>query len=125
MNEIWLYIAAGILAFWGTAHLVKTRAVVAGFGPIGRDNLRVLTMEWINEGATLVFIAALVATVALTDVSSDGAQAVLWVTVVMLNAMSAVSLFTGFRVDFIAYRLCPVIFTGASLLIVLALLTGG
>lgn len=125
MNELWLLIAAGILALWGTAHLVKTRAVVAGFHPISPDNLRVLTMEWINEGATLVFIAALVAAIAVTDASSDGAQAVLWVTVVMLNAMSAVSLFTGFRVDFIAYRLCPVIFSGASLLIVLALLTGG
>ena len=105
--------------------MFKTRSVVAGFGPIGRDNVRVLTMEWINEGATLLFIAVLVAAVALTDATSDVARAVLWVTVAMLNAMSAVSLFTGFRVDFIAYRLCPPIFTGASLLIVLALLTGG
>jgi hypothetical protein len=122
MNEIFLYVAAGILAVWGVAHLVYTRNVVSGFGPIGRDNLRVLTMEWINEGAALVFIAALVATVALVDATSDVARAVLWVTVVMLNVMSAVSLFTGFRVDFIAYRLCPLIFSGASLLIALALL---
>jgi hypothetical protein len=33
-----------------------------------------------------------------------------------------VSLATGFRVKFIAYRLCPVIFTGSSLLIVAGLL---
>lgn len=125
MNEIMLFVAAGVLAFWGAAHLVNTRGVVAGFGPIGTDNQRVLTMEWINEGVTLVFIAALVTAVALADPTSEAAQVVLWITVVMLNAMSAVSLFTGFRVDFIAYRLCPVIFTGASLLIVLALLTGG
>ena len=31
--------------------------------------------------------------------------------------MSAEWLATGFRVNFIAYRLCPVIFTGSSLLI--------
>jgi hypothetical protein len=125
MNEMLLYLAAGILAIWGTAHLVYTRQVVSGFGPISRDNGRVLAMEWINEGAALLFIAALLAAVALTDATSDAAQAVLWVTVVMLNAMSAVSLFTGFRVDFIAYRLCPLIFTGASLLIVVALRAGG
>ena len=42
--------------------------------------------------------------------------------VIMLNVMSAVALATGFRVKFIAYRLCPVIFTGSTLLVVAALL---
>jgi len=33
-----------------------------------------------------------------------------------------VSLFTGFKVDFILFKLCPVIFTGASILILLGIL---
>jgi len=36
----------------------------------------------------------------------------------MLNTLSGVSLFTGFKVNFLPYKLCPVIFTTASILIV-------
>jgi len=39
-----------------------------------------------------------------------------------LNALSLVSLFTGFKVNFVAFKLCPVIFTGASILILLGIL---
>jgi hypothetical protein len=40
----------------------------------------------------------------------------------MLNALSLISLLTGFRVDFIFFRLCPVIFTGSSILLLLGTL---
>lgn len=123
MNLIWLYLAAGVLAAWGIAHMLPTRNVVAGFGPISRDNQRVVTMEWVNEGLTLLFIAAIMAGVAIANDDSSPTRIILWTTVAMLNLMSVVSLFTGFKVAFLPYRLCPFIFTGSSLLIIIALLT--
>lgn len=122
MNDVLLFAAAASVAVWGLAHLVMTRRIVSGFGLASDDDRRVVTMEWIGEGLTLVFLAALITTVALADPDPTG-RAVLWLVVGMLNVMSAVSLATGFRVDFIAYRLCPVIFTGASLLVVAGLLS--
>jgi hypothetical protein len=37
----------------------------------------------------------------------------------MLNILSVISLFTGFKVNFLPYRLCPLIFTGSAILILL------
>jgi hypothetical protein len=121
MNDVLLFAAAAPLAVWGLAHLVMTRKVVSGFGLTSDDDRRVVTMEWVVEGLAVVFLATLITTVALADLDSTG-RAVLWLVVGMLNVMSAVSLATGFRVDFIAYRLCPVIFSGASLLVIAGLL---
>jgi hypothetical protein len=54
--HILLYAASALVSAWGLAHLVPTRAVVAGFGPISVDNRRVLTMEWVAEGITMLFV---------------------------------------------------------------------
>ena len=121
MTSALFYLGAAIPAVWGVAHLFPTRTVVVGFGDITVDNQRVLTMEWINEGATLIFIGSLVAAVTWIDASAAVSHAVYWLCIVMLNALSVISLFTGFRVRFIAYRLCPVIFTGASVLLLAGL----
>jgi hypothetical protein len=121
VSDVLLYLAAAALAGWGGVHLVKTGPVMAGFEPMPTDHRRVFTMEWITEGLALLFIAALAVAIAAGEPTSTG-RVVLWISVVMLNVMSAVSLGTGARVDFIAYRLCPVIFAGASLLIVWSLL---
>ena len=112
-----LYLAAGLTIVWGIAHLFPTKGVVKGFGAISLDNQRVITMEWINEGATLIFIGALTAAVTLVDPASLMARTIYWLAIIMLNALSIISLFTSFRVNFLPYRLCPIIFTGSSLLI--------
>jgi len=122
LNQILFYIAAAFVTFWGIAHLIPTRNVVADFGDISTDNKNIITMEWINEGATLIFIGVLVATVTILDPTSSISQAVYWLAFVMLNALSVISLFTGFKVSLIPFKLCPVIFTGASLLILLGIL---
>jgi hypothetical protein len=121
VHEAWIYTAATLLALWGAAHLVNTPRVIPSLHPSTVDDRRVITMEWINEGLTLVFLAGIAITVTLLG-DSNVTRSVLWGTVIMLNVMSAASLATGFRVKFIAYRLCPVIFTGSSLLIVAGLL---
>jgi hypothetical protein len=116
-----LYLAAFLTTAWGVAHLFPTRNVVKGFGNISLDNRRVITMEWINEGATLIFIGVLTAAVTLVDPTSVVARTVYWLAIVMLNALSIISLFTGFKVNFLPYRLCPIIFTGSSVLILIGM----
>ena len=122
MKQVLLYLAAVLPVVWGIAHLFPTRNVVQGFGDISIDNQRIITMEWINEGATLIFIGVLVATITWIDPANTVATAVYWLCFLMLNALSLISLFTGFRVDFIFFRLCPVIFTGSSILLLLGTL---
>ena len=116
-GNLLLYAASFLTVAWGVTHLFPTKNVVKGFGDISLDNQRVITMEWINEGATLIFIGALTAAVTLVDPASLVARTVYWLAIIMLNALSIISLFTGFKVNFLPYRLCPIIFTGSSILI--------
>ena len=118
MNQVLLYIGSSFLFIWGAAHLLPTRSVVKGFGDISPDNKRIITMEWIIEGLALMFIAAVVASVTYFDYASAISRTVYWLSFVMLNILSIVSLFTGSKVNFLPYKLCPVIFTTASILIV-------
>ncbi len=116
-----LYVAAVLTVAWGVSHLFPTKNVVKGFGNISLDNQRVITMEWINEGATLIFIGVLTAAVTLVDPASVVAHTVYWLAIGMLVVLSIISLFTGFKINFLPYRLCPIIFTGSAILIFLGM----
>ena len=122
MSHLLLYLAAVMTGLWGVAHLFATKGVVKGFGEITIDNRRIITMEWIVEGVALVSLGVLVAAVTVVD-STAGAAAAAYVTVaVALVALAVVSLFTGFRIAFLPFRLCPVVFgTSAALILVGAL----
>lgn len=113
------YIGSFLTFGWGLAHLFPTRTVVNAFGEISADNRRIITMEWITEGVALMFIGVLVAIVTYLDRRSLISQAVFWTSFGALNALSVVSLFTGFKNSHFAFKLCPLIFTGSSLLIVI------
>ncbi len=63
MSLVILYLGAILPLIWGIAHLIPTRNVVAGFGDISEDNHNIITMEWIVEGVSLVFIGTLVGVV--------------------------------------------------------------
>ena len=119
MGQVFLYLASLLLVFWGIAHLFPTKSVVREFGDISPDNKRIVAMEWINEGATLIFIGVLIAAVTYIDHASTVSKTVYRISFLMLNAMSVISLFTGFKINFLPYKLCPLIFTGASVLIIL------
>jgi hypothetical protein len=56
-----IYLGAAILFVWGVAHIIPTRNVVAGFGPLSEDNRINITMEWVAEGLALAFVGGLVA----------------------------------------------------------------
>jgi len=119
VNQVLLYIGSVLLMFWGVAHLVPTKSVVNGFGDISRDNKRIITMEWIIEGVSLIFIAVIVSSVTYIDYTSEVSENIYRICFVMLNVLSAISLLTGFKVDFPPFKLCPAIFTTASILILL------
>lgn len=121
-NQVLLYLGAFFTAAWGVAHLFPTRSVVKGFGEISADNRRIIEMEWIVEGVSLIFIGVLVAAMTLWGEGSPAARVAYWVSFAQLNVLSLVSLFTGFRVNFLPFKLCPVIFTLSAILILLGLL---
>lgn len=119
MNEILLYSASGALAAWGVAHLFATRGVVAGFGELSADNRRIITMEWIVEGVAFLSVAAFVASATAIDRQAAASGAVYAVAAATLVALTVVSLFTGFRIAFLPFRLCPFVLGSAAALIAL------
>ena len=119
MTNILLYVASASTGLWGIAHLFATRGVVRGFGELTADNRRILTMEWIVEGVTLISIAAFVAVATAVDSQAAVSEAVYAVAIATLVALALVSVFTGFRVRFLPFRLCPFIFGLSATLIAL------
>ena len=119
MNQVLLYVASAMTGLWGVAHLFATRGVVAGFGDIKTDNRRIITMEWIVEGIALISTAAFVAAATAIQPEAIVSTAVYAVAVGTLVVLAFVSLFTGFRVAFLPFRLCPLIFGISAILIVL------
>src|SRR5579859_5154653 len=117
VSVVMSYMGASTAAVWGAVHLMPTRKIAAGFGPISEDNRNIITMEWIAEGAFLVFLGALVILVTAVDRRADAAQAVSVAAAVALVALAVVSLFTGFKIKFLPCRLCPAIFTDSAALI--------
>jgi hypothetical protein len=117
MNSVVLYIAAALTGLWGVAHLFATKGVVEGFGELTPDNRRIITMEWIVEGVALISISAFV--VAATAIRPDAtvSSAVYAVAIGTLVVLATVSLFTGFKVVFLPFRLCPFIFGVSAVLI--------
>ena len=112
-----LYVGAALTIFWGIAHLFPTKSVVKGFGEITLDNRQIITMEWIGEGITLIFIGVLVAVVTFVDPLSVVSKVVYVLSSMGLVALAIVSVFTGYKVNFIAFKLCPFIFTGSAVMI--------
>ena len=116
-KEILIYIGGGLTALWGITHLIFTKGVVDGFGEINQDNKRIITMEWIVEGVTLIFIGVLVSSVTMVTSSMNGARVVYLTSGITLIVLALVSVFTGFRVNFVPFKLCPLIFTLSAVLI--------
>jgi len=119
VDLILLYLGSGLTVIWGIAHLFPTKSVVQGFGEISIDNKRIITMEWIIEGFALIFIGVLVVTVTVIDPSNVVSTAVYFISVIMLLVMALLSLFTGFKISFLPFKLCPFIFTTSAVLIVI------
>lgn len=116
-SQVFLYVGATITLIWGVAHLFPTRNVVKGFGEISADNKNIITMEWIIEGVALIFIGILVAGVTFLSSENSVSNFIYLVSAAALIILALVSLFTGFKVNFLPFKLCPFLFTLSAILI--------
>lgn len=119
LDKILLYIGAALPLFWGIAHLFPTNSVVKGFGNISLNNKRIITMEWIIEGVALIFIGVVIAGVTYIDYTSAVSELVYTIAFIFLNILSGVSFMTGFRITATPFKLCPIIFTSSSIMVLL------
>jgi hypothetical protein len=119
LNQILLYSGSAFILFWGIAHLFPTRSVVSGFGEISADNKRIITMEWIIEGIALIFIGSINAIVTAVDHTGAISLIIYLSSVVILIILALVSFLTGFKINFLPFKLCPVIFITSAVLIIL------
>jgi len=74
-------------------------------------------MEWISEGVTLLSTSVFVAAVTAVDPEATVSSVVCAVAIGPLIVFAIVSLFTGFKVAFLPFRLCPFIFGVSAALI--------
>jgi len=116
-GQVLLYVGAAITLFWGVAHLFPTKSVVKGFGDISTDNKHIITMEWIIEGVALIFIGFIVAGATFIGVDHKVSVFIFFASSSVLIVLAIISLFTGFKVNFLPFKLCPVLFSASALLI--------
>ena len=120
INDILLYIGSGVIIVWGIAHLIPTKAIVRGFGAISEDNKRILAMESIAEGLTLIFIGVLVLFIAIWGAPQNPVSCFVYrVSAAMLLFMAALTLLTGARTSIIWYKICPAVKTVVAVLFIL------
>jgi hypothetical protein len=117
-GQILLYGGAAITIIWGIAHLFPTKSVVKGFGDISNDNKYIIIMEWIIEGVALIFIGFIVVGAAYIGIDHKVSVFVFFASSIVLIVLAIISLFTGFKVNFIPFKLCPLFFSASALLII-------
>lgn len=118
-NQILLYIGAALPFLWGVAHLFPTANVVKGFGEITADNKNIITMEWIIEGVALIFIGIIVAGVTFIGADNNNSTFIYIASSSVLIVLAVISLFTGFKVNFFPFKLCPFLFALSAILILI------
>ena len=124
MSEALAYVAAGIVFFWGVSHIIPTREVVAGFGDISTDNRHIITMEWVAEGLSFIFVAGLIAVVTLSSAVLEPAEDLIYrVTPAFLLTIGVWTAMTGARTKVMWFKMCPVVMSASSALLIAASLT--
>ena len=119
-EETLIYIGSAIIIAWGVAHLIPTKAIVGGFGDISADNRKILTMELLTEGFTLIFLGVLplVFTI-LSGPQGKPADIVYLACAAMLLLMAVITILTGARTPQIPYKTCPLVKTVVAVLFIM------
>src|SRR5210317_1916018 len=104
-NQILFYCGGFIPLVWGISHLFPTKSVVNGFGDISFDNKLIITMEWIIEGVTLIFIGIIVLGVTQLGPTNTVAVFIYTSSALVLLVLALISLLTGHRINFIPFKL--------------------
>ena len=120
-GQVFLYVGAAITFLWGVSHLFPTSSVVKGFGDISVDNKNIITMEWIIEGIALIFFGIIVAGAAYIENNNIVSDFVFTASAAALIVLAMVSLFTGYRINFLPFKLCPFLFTISAILILIGM----
>ena len=121
MSHGFAYVAAGMVFLWGVSHIIPTKQVVAGFGDIGHDNRHIITMEWVAEGLSFIFLGALIAIVTWSGAAPEAAENLIYrITTGFLLAIGIWTALTGARTKIIWFRMCPVVMTISSGLLISA-----
>ena len=119
MADTFALIVAGIVFLWGVSHIVPTKQVVAGFGNITQDNRRIITMEWVAEGLSFVFVAALIVAVTWSSSTPEAAEDLVFrVSSAFLITIGAWTAMTGARTGVIWFKACPVVMSISSGLLI-------
>jgi hypothetical protein len=108
------YIGSSVIVVWGIAHIILTGRVVKGYEPISVENRRIVTMEWVAEGLTLVFIGLLVL---FARHFYGGCPLTYPATAVMLLVMAAWTALTGGRTSVTFLKISPVVETIVAILL--------
>ena len=117
LNDILLITGSAVIIGWGIGHLVPTKKILSGFGELSADNLRIITMEWIAEGLTLIFIGVLVLLITLLEWSRNPAAVTVYLTAGgMLVVLALLSQLTGARTALLPMRFCPYVKTAVAIL---------
>jgi hypothetical protein len=117
LNDILIYVGAGIITIWGIAHIVPTKSVIDGFGQISKDNKRIITMEWIAEGLALCFIGLLVVFITITGGTGNPVSLNVYrASALMLVVMAILTALTGARTSIVPIKICPAVKTVVALL---------
>lgn len=119
--SVLLYLGSVVIILWGIAHIIPTKSVVTGFGSLSIDNSRIITMEWVAEGMTLMFIGLLVLAVTwIIGPISTAARLVFSAAAGMLFVMAVWSGFTGARTSILPMKACPFVKSVVGILFILA-----
>jgi hypothetical protein len=120
VNEVLLYIGSIVILVWGIGHIIPSKSVFSGFGSISEDNKRIIKMEWIAEGLTLIFIGALVLAITiLAGAQNIVAMYVFRISAVMLIVMAALTAATGAKTSIVPIKICPFVKTAVAILFLL------
>jgi hypothetical protein len=115
MQSILLHAGAVIITLWGIGHLIPTKNIVAGFGDLSTDNRHVITMEWLAEGMTLIFLGVIVLLgIHVLGTDAPGTMLIARASAGMLVALAILSAFTGARTSVLPMKMCPFIKSAAA-----------
>jgi len=121
MQSILLYIGSSIIILWGMGHLIPTKNIVKGFGDLSPDNRKIITMEWIAEGLSLIFLGVIVLLFNIIfGATYAGTVLTARICAGMLIALAILSAFTGAKTSILPMRLCPFIKSMVAILYVIA-----
>jgi hypothetical protein len=100
------YVSSLVIIVWGFIHITRTRRMVTVHEPSSVENRRILTMAWVAQGLTLIFIGLLVLGVRYIY---GGCEFTYPMATLMLLGVAAWTTFTGSRTSDRFLKMSPVV----------------